>query len=1842
MKKIASIKISVHRILGFRSSVKAVIFAGLIVTIVMVTSAQELTSRPDRGFGGKGGYQTTEIDAISLQNGSVNVSIPLASLPPMAGGKLGYTLTANYNSKLWDMHRKEVRPPDPPAGCPTSYSTEEVWSNETNAGWRIGSGYELFFRDANDDYDYIEPDSEICYGYEFYHMAGRFFKPMLRTPDGAEHELRIQGYYEMYSVYGERDHMKGYYKQEGGLPNFPTFANPVRFYTIDGSYLTVEYTPNATPTKVKIYAKDGTRIEQSSEGERTTDQNGNSVLKGFNSTYGYFFARDEHTNREIRWSSITHSGSLATKIEFQSVGGEWQETIVVWGTTSVKGKVYGKTGWNPNGGEFGQGDICHHQEVLTQTDFTVIREIILPETESEITRKYEFEYNSDSTSQEEEEIMQTCGLGAEPWEYDRTVSHGWGELSSIVTPAGAEISYTYSNEGTHSYPGSVLYPPDDTIVRNFITKKELSHDDETDRWFYIVDNPSPQYGSTGTVINPDGSVYKEVYNGTNASHAGFGGTDGLGGLQVRTINSNGVTVERKWKALGGTFASVGAPTQLTAVNTVVEIEFTTLWSADGQTRLKMAAKKFEHDFNGEVKKVTGYDWFDPNTVTYSGGNQNGIPLGIPSGATILRVSETDYYNEAANASSSNAYQNRTLGTNTVILGKLKESRVGSLTTVKAKSQFSYDGNSYGTAPVKGNLTKSSAWDDVTSSWIDTLVTYTTRGNVQFATDANENVTKITYGSINGYTDLYPTQTEVAYGTSIVRTSTAVYDFYTGLTTSTTDEDNDLTNSVEYDILGRPVKIMTADGTDLESWTTTEYSDSNRRIIVRSDLESVDDGRKIAIEHYDQLGRVRLSRMIENSDTESPYNEQHGIKVETLYKYHDTTPTVHDDPENTLGTYVLTSNPFRAATASAATAEPEMGWTLNYAVNTGRHSEVTTYSGAALPVAFGGSNTNSTGIVRTDIDADRTLVTDQAGKSRISKTNALGQLKEVWEILAASETGSENVAFPTTSIAHGFKTTYDYDTLNNLTTVNQGSQTRTFTYSSLSRLLAATNPESGTISYQYDLNGNLTQKDDARGVRTNYVHDVLNRVTNRNYSTPSGTPQNYQTTQNVVYNYKTTAPGLGNLTKVESSVSTTEYTSFDILGRVTGHKQTTDGEDYVTNYAYNLSGALVEQTYPSGRKVKNVLDNNGDLSMTQSARCLDSTPGTNATCTSQAGLWNYAKNFTYNAAGAVTSMQLGNNRWESTQFNSRLQPTQIGLGLTPGATNLLKLDYSYGTTANNGNVVSQTITVPTVGQTPAFTAVQNYTYDSLNRLKSADEKPLGWTDCTSDPTKCWQQVFTFDRHGNRNFDEDDTTTLPKECNGNTEVCEAIRPIVNPSVNTSDNRLNGYTFDAAGNTGRDAQNREFTYDAENKQVKVETVDGNGDPIATIGEYFYDGDGKRIKKVVPSEDEVTVFVYNASGQLVAEYSTEISQTPKVSYTTADHLGSPRILTDENGGIISRRDFHPFGEEVFTSERSTVLGYQPDDVRQKFTTYERDGETDLDFAQARMHNFTLGRFNSPDPLYFQVIMVLDPQFFNLFSYVRNNPLRLVDPTGESVRIRGANTISALHEMVGGEEEFEKYFIVDGDSVWVRDGVDLSEANEGVQNLAGLVNAPELYLFYYGNDFGEIQDLFEGATDDRGRLTSEGRILQRRFEGRLPGRAPHLGYITAVRGRPGAYAQPTSDSLIFAIVALNSDIPMVQTGIDFNFREEFAGGGGIVALGSQMSGVGQRVRAASFFIHEGAEAQIFKRIGFTHPILDPDGRKRWAYKSAHSEAMRIEERIGINIGLVGGFSGGILGRGNQ
>ncbi|HQX56988.1 MAG TPA: hypothetical protein PLP07_13760, partial [Pyrinomonadaceae bacterium] len=131
------------------------------------------------------------------------------------------------------------------------------------------------------------------------------------------------------------------------------------------------------------------------------------------------------------------------------------------------------------------------------------------------------------------------------------------------------------------------------------------------------------------------------------------------------------------------------------------------------------------------------------------------------------------------------------------------------------------------------------------------------------------------------------------------------------------------------------------------------------------------------------------------------------------------------------------------------------------------------------------------------------------------------------------------------------------------------------------------------------------------------------------------------------------------------------------------------------------------------------------------------------------------------------------------------------------------------------------------------------------------------------------------------------------------------------------------------------------------------------------IYDGEGKRVRKYV---GENTRFVYGIGGELLAEYNGStnaitkeylygasgltavIDPTNGTEYLTPDHLGSPRVVTNSSATVTQRRDFMPFGEEVTSGAgRSSGSGWSSVSApRQKFTGYERDSESGLDFAQA------------------------------------------------------------------------------------------------------------------------------------------------------------------------------------------------------------------------------------------------------------------------------------------------------
>jgi RHS repeat-associated protein len=221
-----------------------------------------------------------------------------------------------------------------------------------------------------------------------------------------------------------------------------------------------------------------------------------------------------------------------------------------------------------------------------------------------------------------------------------------------------------------------------------------------------------------------------------------------------------------------------------------------------------------------------------------------------------------------------------------------------------------------------------------------------------------------------------------------------------------------------------------------------------------------------------------------------------------------------------------------------------------------------------------------------------------------------------------------------------------------------------------------------------------------------------------------------------------------------------------------------------------------------------------------------------------------------------------------------------------------------------------------------------------------------------------------------------------------------------------------YDAAGNQIA-IGGYSYICDAESRLVKSTITQ-----IPVVNSY--DGDGRRVQKVqcpagtnpctsTSTGAQPTVYVYDAAGQLAAEYTVGWTPPPAsctTCYLTADHLGSGRVLTDTTG-IRERHDYAPFGRELYagTGPRTVALVYASSAVGEVlkvgFTGNERDAELSsaamqgLDYFGARYLSEAQGRFASPDPVSGTVLHILSPQRWNMYTNAVNNPLAYVDLDG-------------------------------------------------------------------------------------------------------------------------------------------------------------------------------------------------------------------------------------------------------
>jgi RHS repeat-associated protein len=234
---------------------------------------------------------------------------------------------------------------------------------------------------------------------------------------------------------------------------------------------------------------------------------------------------------------------------------------------------------------------------------------------------------------------------------------------------------------------------------------------------------------------------------------------------------------------------------------------------------------------------------------------------------------------------------------------------------------------------------------------------------------------------------------------------------------------------------------------------------------------------------------------------------------------------------------------------------------------------------------------------------------------------------------------------------------------------------------------------------------------------------------------------------------------------------------------------------------------------------------------------------------------------------------------------------------------------------------------------------------------------------------WGIAWTFDQWGNR-------------LNQTPQGLAVGRVLNPPNIGYVNNRDTSYTYDAAGNQTNDGLHN-YTFNAENQ---ITQMDGGA---AT---YAYDGEARRMKKYVLATNETTYYFYGVGG-LLCEFTTTntgatvAASSDRVLYKTSDKLGSAVLLLNTSGTVIENNRTFPYGEPWLPDTAST------NDKR--FTTYHRDSESNLDYTMRRYYSATAGRFLSADPT-FKNIHLGEPQSWNMYICVMDDPINSADPTGE------------------------------------------------------------------------------------------------------------------------------------------------------------------------------------------------------------------------------------------------------
>jgi RHS repeat-associated protein len=161
------------------------------------------------------------------------------------------------------------------------------------------------------------------------------------------------------------------------------------------------------------------------------------------------------------------------------------------------------------------------------------------------------------------------------------------------------------------------------------------------------------------------------------------------------------------------------------------------------------------------------------------------------------------------------------------------------------------------------------------------------------------------------------------------------------------------------------------------------------------------------------------------------------------------------------------------------------------------------------------------------------------------------------------------------------------------------------------------------------------------------------------------------------------------------------------------------------------------------------------------------------------------------------------------------------------------------------------------------------------------------------------------------------------------------------------------------------------------------------------------------------VTHVIHNIFGNDLVGTNTVTTTSSEKNYFLKDHLGSIKVIVNEDGSLSSYTDGvypakggNPFGLQL--ENRYTVNNEE----RYKFTGKERDEETSYDYFGARYYDSRIARWLQVDPLSKKY------PAWSGYNYTKDNPLRFVDPNGCEIKPQG---LSSTKKWEAAKKEISK-----------------------------------------------------------------------------------------------------------------------------------------------------------------------------------------------------------------------------